>query len=289
MEQYKNVERSIITTYRKTIWKPFVAAVKEFELIKEGDKIAVCMSGGKDSMLLAKCMQELQTHGHTKFELIFLVMDPGYNELNRQAIYKNAELLNIPVNVFNTNIFDYVASLKEGSPCYLCARMRRGHLYSKAKELGCNKIALGHHFNDVVETTLMSMLYNGQFKTMMPKLHSENFEGLELIRPLFKVKEAAIINWKNYNNLNFINCACRFTESCDISESGGSKRKEMKNLIKMLDEINPIFSENILKSLYNVNLDAVIGTINGGEKSLFLDSYNQPLTNEPSEDNVSNE
>jgi tRNA 2-thiocytidine biosynthesis protein TtcA len=273
MEKYKEIERSIITTYRKTIWKPFVAAVKEYELIKEGDKIAVCMSGGKDSMLMAKCMQELKLHGKNNFELVFLVMDPGYNEWNRQAIENNAKLLNIPINIFSTNIFDYVAGLKEGSPCYLCARMRRGHLYSKAKELGCNKIALGHHFNDVIETTLMSMLYNGQFKTMMPKLYSDNFEGLELIRPLYKVKENAIINWKNYNELQFINCACRFTETCVINDTGGSKRKEMKRLVKTLEGMNPVFSDNIFKSLYNVNLSTVLGTIKNGKKSFFLENY----------------
>lgn len=273
MEKYKEIERSIITTYRKTIWKPFVAAVKEYELIKEGDKIAVCMSGGKDSMLMAKCMQELKLHGKNNFELVFLVMDPGYNEWNRQAIENNAKLLNIPINIFSTNIFDYVAGLKEGSPCYLCARMRRGHLYSKAKELGCNKIALGHHFNDVIETTLMSMLYNGQFKTMMPKLYSDNFEGLELIRPLYKVKENAIINWKNYNELQFINCACRFTETCVINDTGGSKRKEMKRLVKTLEGMNPVFSDNIFKSLYNVNLSTVLGTIKNGKKTFFLENY----------------
>lgn len=273
MEKYKEIERSIITTYRKTIWKPFVAAVKEYELIKEGDKIAVCMSGGKDSMLMAKCMQELKLHGKNNFDLVFLVMDPGYNEWNRQAIENNAKLLNIPINIFSTNIFDYVAGLREGSPCYLCARMRRGHLYSKAKELGCNKIALGHHFNDVIETTLMSMLYNGQFKTMMPKLYSDNFEGLELIRPLYKVKENAIINWKNYNELQFINCACRFTETCVINDTGGSKRKEMKRLVKTLEGMNPVFSDNIFKSLYNVNLSTVLGTIKNGKKTFFLESY----------------
>ncbi len=273
MERYLEIERSIITTYRKTIWSKFTQAIKEYDLIKSGDKIAVCISGGKDSMLLAKCMQELKRHGKDNFELVFLVMDPGYNEINRQAIINNAELLNIPIQMFETNIFDYVAGVKEGSPCYLCARMRRGHLYSKAKELGCNKIALGHHFNDVIETTLMSILYNGQFKTMLPKLHSDNFEGLELIRPLYKVKESAIINWKSFNNLTFINCACRFTETCVINDTGGSKRKEMKRLVKTLEDINPIFSDNIFKSLYNVNLDAIIGYEKSGEKVLFLDDY----------------
>lgn len=275
MDKHLQVERSIITTFRKNIWRNFISAIKDYELINDGDVIAVCISGGKDSMLLAKCMQELQRHGKQNFQVKFLVMNPGYNDINLQNILNNASELNVPIQVFNSNIFDYVASVKDGSPCYLCARMRRGNLYAFAKEMGCNKIALGHHFNDVIETTLMSMLYNGTFKTMMPKLKSDNFAGMEVIRPLYKVKEKDIIRWKTVNELTFINCACRFTETCTIdpNDTSGSKRKEMKKIVKMLQEINPIFDDNIFTSLHNVNLNTVIGTIENGNKTLFTEGY----------------
>ena len=232
MEKYKEIERSIIKKYRKQIWSRFITAINDYQLVQEGDKIAVCISGGKDSMLLAKCMQELQRHGKVKFDLEFLVMDPGYNPMNRQIIIDNAEYLNIPIKIFNTDIYDIVAGVAD-SPCYLCARMRRGYLYKNAQELGCNKIALGHHFDDVIETILMSMLYGGQIQTMMPKLHSTNFKGMELIRPLYLVKEADILAWKRHHDLKFIQCACRLTENCLLGDSGGgSKRQEMKALIK---------------------------------------------------------
>ena len=212
MEKYQEIERSIIKKYRKEIWSRFTKAVKDYQLINENDKIMVCISGGKDSFLLAKCIQELERHGKVKFEAHYVVMDPGYNDYNRQYIIDNAKLLNIPIEIFNTDIFDVVSTVDSKSPCYLCAKMRRGHLYNKAKELGCNKIALGHHFDDVIETTLLSMFYGSEVKTMLPKLHSTNFEGLELIRPLYMVKEADIISWRDSNDLVFINCACRFTE-----------------------------------------------------------------------------
>ena len=211
MEKYKEIERSIITTYRKEIWSKFVKAVSDYKLIEENDNVMVCISGGKDSFLLAKCIQELQRHGNVKFDAHYVVMDPGYNEYNRNFILDNAKILNIPLEMFESDIFDVVANVDSKSPCYLCARMRRGYLYNHAKELGCNKIALGHHFDDVIETTLLSMFYGAEIKTMMPKLHSDNYEGIDLIRPLYLVKEASIIAWKNYNELTFINCACRFT------------------------------------------------------------------------------
>lgn len=275
MEKYRDIEKSIIKKYRKEIWGRFIRGIKDYQLIQENDKIAVCISGGKDSMLLAKCMQELQRHGQMKFDLEFLVMDPGYNAINRQVIIDNASLLNIPITIFDTNIFDAVASIKEGSPCYLCARMRRGHLYNKAIELGCNKIALGHHFDDVIETILLSMLYGGEVKTMMPKLHSTNYEGIELIRPMYLVKEADIIAWKKRNELEFINCACRFTESCSIDDESGSKRKEMKNLIKKFRETNPYIDINIFKSVENINLDTIVGYKKDNEYHNFLDDYDK--------------
>ncbi len=274
MEKYKEIERSIIKTYRKEIWSRFVKAVQDYELINEGDKIMVCISGGKDSFMLAKCIQELQRHGKFPFEAHYVVMDPGYNEYNRQMIMDNAKTLNIPIEIFESDIFDAVEKI-EKSPCYLCARMRRGFLYSKAKELGCNKIALGHHFNDVIETTLLSMFYGSEVKTMMPKLHSDNFEGLELIRPLYLVKEDAIITWKNANELTFINCACRFTEGCSLLNDGTSKRKEIKELIRSLKKINDKVDYNIFKSLDNVNLDCVLGYSKGKKKHSFLDNYDK--------------
>jgi tRNA 2-thiocytidine biosynthesis protein TtcA len=273
MEKYKEIERSIIKKYRKEIWTKFITGINDYQLIQEGDKIAVCISGGKDSMLLAKCMQELQKHGKVKFDIEFLVMDPGYNPYNRQVIIDNAEFLNIPIHIFESQIFDIVATVDE-SPCYLCARMRRGHLYKNAQELGCNKIALGHHFDDVIETTLMSMLYSGQIKTMMPKLHSTNFAGMELIRPLYLVKEADIIAWKKSNELQFIQCACRFTENCMLGDNGGgSKRVEMKELIKKFRQTNPIIEMNIFRSIHNVNLDTVIGYQKNHIPHSFLDDY----------------
>ena len=275
MEKYKEIERSIIKKYRKDIWSKFVKAVQDYELIKENDNIMVCISGGKDSFLLAKCMQELQRHGKFHFDCHYVVMDPGYNDYNRDFILDNAKTLNVPIEMFQSDIFDVVATIDSKSPCYLCARMRRGYLYSKAKELGCNKIALGHHFDDVIETTLLSMFYGSEIKTMMPKLHSDNFEGLELIRPLYLVKEDDIISWKKANELTFINCACRFTEGCSLINDGTSKRKEMKELIKNLRKINKEVDHNIFKSLDNVNLNCVLGTKKDGIYKSFLDEYEE--------------
>ncbi len=271
-ERYKEIEKSIIKKYRKDIWSKFVKAVKEYELIEENDKIMVCISGGKDSFLLAKCIQEIKKHGKFHFDVCYVVMDPGYNKNNRKMIEENAKILNIPVEIFESNIFDVVTTVDK-SPCYLCARMRRGCLYNKAKELGCNKIALGHHFDDVIETTLLSMFYGSEIKTMMPKLHSENFEGLELIRPLYLIKEDAIISWKNSNNLTFLNCACKFTEEHFSKDDGTSKRKEIKNLIKELKKVNKDIDHNIFKSLDNVNLNCILGTKKDGEYRSFLEDY----------------
>lgn len=269
----KEIERSIIKRFRKEIWRPFVKALNEYEMIREGDKIAVCISGGKDSMLLAKCMQEILRHGKMQFGLEFLVMDPGYNPENRSLIEENAKILGIPVHIFESDIFNVVVDV-EDSPCYLCARMRRGNLYANAKELGCNKIALGHHFDDVIETILMSMLYGAQVNTMMPKLHSTNFEGMELIRPLYLVKEADILAWKDYNHLRFLQCACRFTEeSVRRNEEELSKRQEMKKLIAGFRKTNPYIETNIFKSVGNVNLDACIGYVKNGERHNFLEEY----------------
>lgn len=273
MERYKEIENSIITKYRKDIWKKFCQAVEEYELVKENDKIAVCISGGKDSMLMAKCFQELQRHGKFKFELVFLLMDPGYTDFTMNIIKENSETLNIPLTIFNSNIFDVVEKHGGDTACYLCAKMRRGFLYSRAEELGCNKIALGHHFDDVIETTLLSMLYGGEIKTMMPKLHSDNY-GLELIRPMFLIKESDIISWKKNNGLDFINCACRFTEGCVINDDGGtSKRKEMKALIKKFRQTSPYIETSLFNSTRNVNLNAVLGYHKDGVKHSFLDDY----------------
>ena len=272
MEKCVEIERSIIKKFRKDIWSKFIKAISDYELIKENDNIMVCISGGKDSFLLAKCIQELIKHGKFPFTAHYVVMDPGYNKVNRQLIEKNAKLLNVPIEIFETNIFDVTAKV-EGNPCYLCARMRRGYLYSKAKELGCNKIALGHHFDDVIETTLLSMFYGSEIKTMMPKLHSDNFEGLELIRPLYLIKESAVLAWKKYNELTFINCACRFTEICSIVDDGTSKRKEMKNLVNNLRKINPSIDNNIFTSMNNINLNCVLGTKKDGKYTSFLDNY----------------
>lgn len=275
MEKYKEIEKSIIKKYRKEIWSKFIEAVKTYELIQDNDKIMVCISGGKDSFLLAKCIQELKRHGKINFEARYVVMDPGYNEYNRKYIEDNARLLNIPIEIFESDIFDVVSTIDSKSPCYLCAKMRRGYLYNKAKEIGCNKIALGHHFDDVIETTLLSMFYGAEIKTMMPKLHSDNYEGLELIRPLYLVKEGAITSWRNYNELTFINCACRFTEGCSLINDGTSKRKEMKELIKKMRQINREIDHNIFKSMDNVNLNCVLGTKKNGEYKSFLDEYNE--------------
>ena len=274
MEKYKEIEKSIIKKYRKEIWAKFIEAIKTYELIQDNDKIMVCISGGKDSFLLAKCIQELKRHGKINFEARYVVMDPGYNEYNRKYIEDNARILNIPIEIFESDIFDVVSTIDSKSPCYLCAKMRRGYLYNKAKEIGCNKIALGHHFDDVIETTLLSMFYGAEIKTMMPKLHSDNYEGLELIRPLYLVKEGAIISWRNYNELTFINCACRFTEGCSLINDGTSKRKEMKELIKKMRQINREIDHNIFKSMDNVNLNCVLGTKKNGEYKSFLDEYN---------------
>ena len=276
LEPYQLIERSIIKKYRKELWTPFIVAVKRYELVQAGDRIAVCISGGKDSMLMAKLMQELQRHSDVPFELVFLVMDPGYNEINRQKIESNAKLLHIPVTIFESNIFS-VANNTEKNPCYLCARMRRGHLYSKAKELGCNKIALGHHYDDVIETILMGMLYGAQVQTMMPKLHSTNFEGMELIRPLYLVREDDIKAWRDYNGLHFIQCACKFTDTCTTcnNEENRSKRVEIKQLIANLKKVNPFVEANIFKSVENVNLATVVAYKKDGIKHSFLDHYDE--------------
>lgn len=270
----KDIERSIIKKFRKNIWRKFTAAINEYELIKDGDKIAVCISGGKDSMLMAKLFQELLKHGKKNFELVFLVMNPGYDDINYKTIVDNARLLDVPIVVFESSIYDIVAE-DEKSPCYLCARMRRGHLYAKAKELGCNKIALGHHFDDVIETIVMGMLYGAQIQTMMPKLHSTNFEGMELIRPLYLVREDDIIHWAKYNELNFIRCACRLTDNCSISETGdkGSMRAEVKKLIRELAAKNPYIEKNIFRSVENVSLDTIIAYKKNGIKYSFLENY----------------
>lgn len=275
MERYKEIERSIIKKYRKEIWSKFIKAVKEYELIKENDKVMVCISGGKDSFLLAKCIQELERHGKVPFTAEYVVMNPGYSEKHKDNILENAKILNVPIRVFESDIFEVVDKISYDSPCYMCAKMRRGYLYSKAKELGCNKIALGHHFNDVIETTLLSMFYGSEIKTMMPKLHSDNFEGIELIRPLYLVEEENIISWRNNAELTFINCACRFTEGCSLINDGTSKRKEIKELIKKLKKINPNIDRNIFKSLDNVNLNCVLGTKKDGVYKSFLDDYNK--------------
>ncbi|MEE3344705.1 MAG: ATP-binding protein [Bacilli bacterium] len=273
MEKYKEIERSIITKYRKEIWSRFVKGVSNYKLIEENDNIMVCISGGKDSFLLAKLIQELQRHGKVKFNVRYVVMDPGYNEYNRSFIEDNAKILNVPIEIFESNIFDIVANDEGKSPCYLCARMRRGYLYNKAKELGCNKIALGHHFDDFIETTLLSMFYGSEVKTMMPKLHSDNFEGIELIRPMLLVKEEDIISWRKHNELTFINCACRFTEGCSLINDGTSKRKEMKELIKNLRKVNPNVDQNIFKALENVNMNCIMGWHKDGKEYSFLDEY----------------
>ena len=270
-----NVEKSIRKKFHKALFSRFAKAINEYRLLEEGDKVAVCISGGKDSMLLAKLFQELKKHNKFNFGLEFLVMDPGYKKANREALENNAKLLNIPVTIFETQIFDAVYEI-EKSPCYLCARMRRGYLYNNARKLGCNKIALGHHYDDVIETILMGMLYGAQIQTMMPKLHSTNFEGMELIRPMYLIREEDIIHWKEYNNLKFLQCACRFTENCtSCGEDGAarSKRTEVKELIQSLKKINPYIESNIFRSVENINLNTVIAYKEKGVKHSFLDNY----------------
>lgn len=274
MEKLIEVERSIIKKYRKEIWSKFIKAIQEYELIKNGDNIMVCISGGKDSFLLAKCIQEIIKHGKIKFSAHYVVMDPGYSTINKQLLIENAKALNIPIEIFESDIFNVVTNMNTKSPCYMCARMRRGYLYNKAKELGCNKIALGHHFDDVIETTLLSMLYGAEIKTMMPKLHSENFEGIELIRPLYLIKEQDIMTWKNHNQLTFLNCACKYTEKNYI-EDGKSKRDEVKKLIANLRKTNQNVDHNIFKALDNINLNCVLGTKNEGLYESFLEKYDK--------------
>ena len=273
LEKYQEIERSIVKKYRKTIWNPFIAAVQEYELIKAGDRIAVCISGGKDSMLLAKCMQQLCRHSDVPFTVKFVVMDPGYADENRKLLTENAKTLGIDIDIFENNIFDVVHDAG-GSPCYLCARMRRGALYDRAKSLGCNKIALGHHFDDVIETVLMSMMYASEIKTMLPKLHSTNFEGMELIRPLYKVKERDIISWSNDNGLRFLQCACKFTAESNEREDL-SKRKEIKALINDLRKVNPEVDNNVFRSIHNVNLATIPGwrDRDSGTLHSFLENY----------------
>ena len=275
MERYQEIERSLIKRFRKEIWVKFIRAINDYQMIKPNDKIAVCISGGKDSMLLAKCMQEIQKHGKMDFELKFIVMDPGYNPANRQKIIDNAKIMNIPIQIFDSNIFESVVNIEQ-SPCYLCARMRRGCLYSKAKELGCNKIALGHHFDDMIETLLLNMTYASEIKTMLPKLKSTNFEGMELIRPLYKVKEKDIIAWANFNELKFLQCACRFTAESEHNEEM-SKRKEIKALIKEIKKVNPAVDDNLFRSIHNVNLASIVGwrDKDNGEKHSYLEKWDE--------------
>ena len=276
-DRVKDIERSINKKFHKGIWSKFTSAINDYQLVEEGDKIAVCISGGKDSMLMAKLFQELKRHNKFPFELVFLVMDPGYSVENRDVIESNARRLNIPITVFETDIFNSVYNVDK-YPCYLCARMRRGYLYNKAKELGCNKIALGHHYDDVIETILMGMLYGGQVQTMMPKLHSQNFEGMELIRPMYLIREDDIKHWRDYNNLHFIQCACRFTDTCTTCRTDGStvsKRMEIKNLIAELKKTNPFIESNIFKSVENVNLKTIVAYKKDGVKHSFLESYDK--------------
>lgn len=271
MLKTEEIEHSIITNFRKVLWRPFSKAVRDYQLVQEGDKIAVCISGGKDSMLLAKMMQELEKHGKYSFSLEFIVMDPGYDEKNLNKIKENAKILNIPIHIYPSDIFEVSEKLNKDHPCYMCARMRRGFLYQKAKELGCNKIALGHHFDDVIETVLLSILYGGEMKSMPPKLKSTNFIGIELIRPLYLVREKDIINWAKNNELEFINCACKFTKKNELKNS--SKRKEIKQLIKKLKEQNKNVEYNIFKATENVNIETLLGYKTAKEKHTFLEKY----------------
>ena len=270
----QRAESSLLKEFRKPIWRPFMNAVRAYELIKPGDRIAVCISGGKDSMLMAKLMQILQRHSEAPFEAEYLIMDPGYNEINRRKVESNAKLLEIPYTLFESDIFE-IANSQERNPCFLCAKMRRGCLYSKARELGCNKIALGHHFNDVIETTVMGMLWGGQLQGMMPKLHSKNFPGMELIRPLYRVHEDDIIAWKNAHELTFIQCACRFTENCTMCDNGGggSKRQEVKQLLKRLNRDGGKVEKNVFNAIHTLQLDTFPGWKSQGEEHTFLEWY----------------
>lgn len=280
LDRTAEIEKSIRKKFHKSIFSKFAKAINQYELLQENDRVAVCISGGKDSMLMAKLFQELQRHNKFHFELVFLVMDPGYSKANRQVIENNAKLLNIPVTIFESDIFDAVYTV-EKSPCYLCARMRRGHLYRQAKELGCNKIALGHHYDDVIETILMGMLYGGQIQTMMPKLHSQNFEGMELIRPMYLIREDDIKHWRDYNGLHFLQCACHFTDNCSSCREDGtsaSKRLEIKKLIASLKETNPFIEGNIFKSVENVNLDTVVGYKENGIRHYFTEDYDSKIS-----------
>ena len=280
MERYEEIEQTITKRFRKEIWKMFVKGISEYEMIQDGDNIAVCISGGKDSMLMAKCFQEIKKHRKMNFELEFIVMNPGYNEANKQKIIDNAKILNVPITMFETDIFSRVVHI-ENNPCYLCARMRRGYLYEKAKELGCNKIALGHHFDDVIETILMGMFYGSQMQTMMPKVCSTSHPGMELIRPLYFVREEDIIAWKDKNDLDFIQCACIFTEEYNMSQNPGdvSKREEMKQLIKDMKKKYDKIDINIFNSVQNVNLDTIISYRKGDEYHHFLDDYGNKKEN----------
>ncbi len=274
LEAWQIAERSISKTYRKTIWNPFVEAVKKYKMIDAGDRIAVCISGGKDSMILAVLMRMLQRYSEVPFELEYIVMDPGYNAENRAKIEENAKILNIPVDFFNSDIFNVVVKIEQ-NPCYLCARMRRGYLYSRAKELGCNKIALGHHMSDVIETTVMGMFYGSQIQAMLPRLKSTNYEGMELIRPMYCIKEDAIIAWSKYNDLEFIRCACRFTEDYKTNENkeGLSKRQEIKDLIKQMKKVNPNIEINIFRSIHNANVDTMVEYKLNDEFHSFIERF----------------
>lgn len=274
MEKYQEIERSIIKKYRKVIWCKFTKAIRDYKLIQDNDKIMVCISGGKDSFLMAKCFQEIKKHGKVHFDAYYVVMNPGYTAKHLEQIKENAKILDIPIEIFTSDIFASVEVIDHKSPCYMCARMRRGHLYNKAQELGCNKIALGHHFDDVIETNLLSMLYSAEIKTMMPKLHSEHFPGLELIRPMYLIKEQDIISWAKYNHLSFLNCACKMTLENSIDEEK-SKRKEIKKLINDLRKINPYIDYNIFKSMENINLTQILGYKKEEEKYFFLDDYEE--------------
>lgn len=281
LTKQQEIERSIIKTYRSKLWAPFISALKDYELLKEGDSVCVCISGGKDSMLMAKLFQELKKHSDFQFDVKYLVMNPGYNEINLQKILNNLSILGIDAKIENTDIFE-IANSCDKSPCYLCARMRRGALYKLAKNMGCNKIALGHHYDDVIETFMMSILQNGSVQTMLPKLHSQNYGGMEVIRPMYLIRERDIIQWKNFNGLEFIQCACRFTENCAICDNGGggSKRLETKYLIHNLEKDNPIIVKNIFKAQSNIKLDMLLGYKKDGIYHNFLDTYDDTVLEE---------
>jgi len=284
LEFYELAERSLIKKFRRELWTPFITAVERYELVQKDDKIAVCISGGKDSMLMAKLMQELHCHGHTPFEAVYLCMDPGYSAANRAKIESNAELLHVPLTIFESNIFE-VANSTDRSPCYLCAKMRRGHLYAKAKELGCNKIALGHHFNDVIETTVMGLFWSGMLQAMPPKLHSQNFPGMELIRPLYRVHEEDILAWKRYHALDFLQCACRFTEDYTMNtDESVSKRQDTKTLLQQLRRGNPNIEKSIFNAIHTVSIDTFPGWKSAGEEHTFLERYGERSQEQPDAD-----